>query len=162
MDLEENIDEMDYPGWMYRALVEDDLPWKYAKTMEFNEFTANYTLHDSHWVGIFYDVAYTQSATLVILWDEFWLPDKIKETICSNSDRTFLFVNLTSVQEISTSNFDSSYGFFQRCISTYNLETINGKKILAIDDVLGGQINIIYNGQEQFLGIESNKHILSL
>jgi hypothetical protein len=162
MNSEEDFDELDYPGWMYRALVEDDLPWKCAKKMEFNEFDTNYTLHDSHWIGIFYNVAYQQSATLAILWDEFWLPNRIKETISPNSDRTFLFIKLTSVQEISTSNFDSSFVSFQRCIASWSVQIINGQKILGVDDVLGGQVNIIYDGEEQFLAIESSKKMLTI
>ena len=162
MNLEEHIDEMDYPNWMYRALIEDDLPWENARQMEFQEFHNTYTLHDSHWIGIFHNVAYEQSLTMVILWDEFWLPSRIKENISSTSDRTFLFIKLMKAVEVSMSNYDSSYGLFQRCISASNIEEIAGKKFLAIDDVLGGQVNIIYEGVEQFLAIQSNKYLLML
>jgi hypothetical protein len=41
-------------------------------------------------------------------------------------------------------------------------EEIDGKKFLAIDDVFGEKINIIYQGEETFLAMEKDKQILSI
>ncbi|MEH1898717.1 hypothetical protein [Nostoc sp.] len=41
-------------------------------------------------------------------------------------------------------------------------EKIEGKKFLAIDDVFGGQINILHKGEETFLALEKNRRILNI
>lgn len=64
-----------YPTWLYVSLVEDTLPWPLSAEWTFEEFAAQYTLHDSYWVGIFHDVAYDDTVTLAIVWDTVWLPD---------------------------------------------------------------------------------------
>jgi hypothetical protein len=153
---------MSYPSWIYQSIVEDDLPWDKIDRVDFNYFSERYTLHDSHWIGIFYDIGYEDSATLAILWDEFWLPPAIKERISPNSDRTFLFIRLTGVSEISTSNFKDDYGLMQRCITGASIESIEGNHFLGIDDVIGGNVNIIFTGKVKFLAIGSDKQILNI
>ncbi len=159
---EETIDENEYPNWIYKSLIEDDLPWEDTSNINFIEFDKTYSLHDSHWLGIFYNIAYEQSATLAILWDEFWLPDRVKEKIAPDYNRIFLFVKLMVVEQISTNNFDSSYELYQKCISTCDIEIIDDRKFLAIDDVVGGQVNIIYSGREKFLAIDSKRRVLTI
>jgi hypothetical protein len=86
MDLEEDFDELDYPVWVYRELVEDYLPWEEGRQINFVEFNKKYTLHDSGWIGIFFNVAYEQTATLAIRWDAVWLPDEIAKSTSIVSD----------------------------------------------------------------------------
>jgi hypothetical protein len=67
MNSEDYFDEFDYPGWVYKELVEDYLPWEQGEKVSFIEFNKKYTLHDSGWIGIFFNVAYEQTATLARL-----------------------------------------------------------------------------------------------
>jgi hypothetical protein len=161
MDSEEHFDELDHPDWVYKELVENYLPWEEGIKMSFTKFNTKYTLHDSGWIGIFFNVAYEQTATLAIRWDAVWLNDEIAKSTSIVSDWPYLFIQLTNIEQFSTSNYDD-IGSLPRSISGYKFEEIDGKKFLKIDDVFGGQINIIYQGEETFLAMEKDKRILSI
>ncbi len=45
----EDFDELDYPDWLYRELIEDSLPWEQGRKINFTEFNKKYTLDDSGW-----------------------------------------------------------------------------------------------------------------
>jgi hypothetical protein len=161
MDSEERFDELDHPGWVYKELVEDYLPWEQGRKINFTEFNKKYTLHDSYWIGIFFNVAYNQTVTLAIQWDTVWLPDEIVKSTSVTNDWPYLFVQLKNVDNFSTSSY-GDIGGLPRSISGCEIEEIDGKKFLAIDDVFGGQINIIYRGEATFLAMEKDKRILSI
>jgi hypothetical protein len=161
MTLKEDFDELDYPDWVYRELIEDGLPWQEGRKINFTEFNKKYTLHDSNWIGIFFNVAYNQTATLAIQWDAVWLPDQIVQSTSIVSDWPFLFIQLQNIEQFSSSNYVDIMGSC-RSIANSEIEEIDGSKFLAIDDVYGGQVNIIYRGNETFLAIEKNKNILSI
>jgi hypothetical protein len=161
MNSEEDFDELDYPTWLYRELVEDYLPWEQGRKINFIEFNKKYTLHDSGCIGIFFNVAYEQNATLAIRWDAVWLPDEIAKSTSIVSDWPYLFIQLKNIEQFSTNNYDD-IGSFPRSIYGCEFEEIDGKKFLAIDDIFGGQINIIYQGEETFLAMEKDKRILSI
>jgi hypothetical protein len=161
MTSQEDFDELDHPNWLYRELVEDYLPWEQGRKINFTEFNKKYTLHDSGWIGIFFNVAYEQTATLAIRWDAVWLPGEIAKSTSIVSDWPYLFIQLKNIEQFSPSNYDD-IGSLPRSISGCEFEEIDGKKFLAIDDVFGGQINIIYQGEEIFLAMEKDKRILSI
>jgi hypothetical protein len=161
MTLEEDLNESAHPDWFYRDLIEDALPWQQGVVMSFDEFNQKYTLHDSYWIGAFFDVAYEPTVTLAISWDAVWLPDEIKQSTSIVDDWPYLFIQLSEVEQLSP----SSYGDMMdacRTISGCEVEVVDGKKLLAIDDVYGGHIHIVYQGQEVFLALEKNKHRLEI
>jgi hypothetical protein len=161
MTSQEDFDELDHPDWVYKELVEDYLPWEQGRKTNFTEFNTKYTLHDSGWIGIFFNVAYEKTATLAIRWDAVWLPDEIAKSTFIVSDWPYLFIQLKNIEQFSTSNYED-IGSLPRSISGCEFEEIDGKKFLAIDDVFGGQINIIYQGEETFLAMEKDKQVLSI
>jgi hypothetical protein len=161
MTSKEDFDELDHPDWVYKELVEDYLPWEQGRKINFIEFNKKYTLHDSGWIGIFFNIAYEQTATLAIRWDAVWLPDNIAKSTSIVSDWPYLFIQLKNIEQFSTSNYDD-IGSLPRSISGCEFKEIDGKKFLEIDDVFGGQINIIYQGEETFLAMEKDKQILSI
>ncbi len=150
-----------YPNWLYQELIDNCLPWQEGKNMSFGDFNEQYTLHDSYWIGIFYNIGYEQAITLAIQWDAVWLPDEIKKNITVVDDYPYLFIRLRGIEQVSTANY-VEIGDISRIIGSWEFEEIEGKKFLAIDDVLGGQINIVYKGEETFLALEKNKSILNI
>ncbi|HEV2798897.1 MAG TPA: hypothetical protein VGW12_00270 [Pyrinomonadaceae bacterium] len=80
--------------WVYREVVEDTLPWSEAKEYSFQQFSEKYTLHDSVWIGLFYDVAYENNVILAIIWDAVWLPDEIARSTSIVAEWPLLFVNI--------------------------------------------------------------------
>ncbi|MEH1792410.1 hypothetical protein [Nostoc sp.] len=148
-----------YPSWLSQELINNRLPWQEGKNMSFGDFNEQYTLHDSYWIGIFYNIGYEQAITLAIDWDSVWLPDEIKKSIPDGE--LYIFIRLTGVEQISTANY-IDIGNISRIIVGCEFEKIEGKKFLAIDDVFGGQINILYKGEETFLALEKNRTILNI
>jgi hypothetical protein len=158
---EDPIYETDYPNWLYKYLVEDCLPWDRGRKISFQDFDKKYTLHDSGWIGIFFNIAYEQTATLAIQWDAVWIPDEIQKSTPIVSDWPYLFIRLTNIEQLSTNDYlDNSN--IPRAIDCSTVEEINDRKILAINDIYGGQINIIYQGEETFLAMDKNKCILTI
>lgn len=150
-----------YPNWLYQELIDDLLPWQEGKEITFGDFNKKYTLHDSHWIGIFYNVAYKQAVTLAIEWDAVWLPDKIKESMSVVNEYPYLFIRLTGVDSVSTANY-ADIGWISRAIAGCEIQEVEAKKFLVIDDVYGGQINIIYTGKEIFLALEEDRSVLKI
>lgn len=94
------------------------------------------------------------------MWDAVWLPDKIKESM-SVVDDPYLLIRLIDVEQVSTANY-ADIGWISRAIAGCEFEKVEGKKFLVIDDVYGGQINIIYKGKETFLALEKDRSILKI
>ena len=156
-----DFDEPEYPNWLYRELIEGLLPWQHGKKIDFKRFTEKYTLHDSYWIGIFSNVGCENTATLAIQWDPVWLPDEIQQSTSNVGDSLYLFILLTKIEQISINNYVDIKGHC-RSIGTSAVEEIDGKKFLAIDDIYGGQISIIYQGEETFLAMDKHKCLLSI
>ncbi len=154
-----NVDFNSYPDWWHRQLVEDALPWHYGINMSFKEFKDKYTLHDSYWIGIFYDVV-QQTATLAIKWDPVWLPNEIKQNISIVNESLYLFIQLKQVEEISTSNAVDTMGLYLNVIFGCQFEKVDGKNFLFID--YGSDLNIIYRGAERFLAMNRNQYLLQI
>lgn len=161
MNLENNDNELEHPNWFYRDLVEDCFPWQQGTKMSFKAFNSKYTLHDSYWIGVFFNVAYERTVTLAIRWDAVWLPDEIQKSTSIVKDYPYLFIQLTDVEQFSTTNYGNDLSS-TRTISDCEFEEIQGKNFLAIDDVYGGQISILYQGEETFLAMERNRKILAI
>ncbi|MCT7949762.1 hypothetical protein NG798_08175 [Ancylothrix sp. C2] len=150
-----------FPNWLYQGLVDELLPWHQGKQMSFRAFNQKYTLHDSYWIGIFYNVGYAQAVTLAIQWDACWLPQEIKANSSFVNDWPYLFIRILGVEQIDTANY-VEIGRICRAIAGCEFEEVEGKNFLAIDDVFGGQINIIYTGTETFLALNGDKSCLLL
>lgn len=156
-----NLIEPAHPAWFYRDLINDCLPWERGAAMSFKEFEQKYTLHDSVWVGAFFDIAYEPNVTLAIQWDAVWLPDEVKLSTSVVDDWPYLFVQLLEVEQLSPNRYQNVEGAC-RTISGFEIEEVDGKNFLAIDDVYGGQINIIFRGNVVFLAIEKNGSVLEI
>lgn len=153
--------ELYYPNWLYQELIDNCLPWQSGKNISFGDFKKQYTLHDSHWIGIFYNIGYEQAITLAIEWDAVWLPDEIKKSLTVGEP--YLFIQLTGIEQVSTANYvDIGIGLVSQAIADCEVEEVEGKKFLAVDNVFGGQINIVYKGQETFLALEKDRSILRI
>lgn len=148
-----------YPGWVYRDLIEDNFPWESKSSLDLESFLEKYTLHDSNWVGLFLDVAFSQNAILGFQWDSVWLPDEIKVGTSHCDDWPYLFLKISNVEETSTSNFED-IGLTNRTIGNAELLKIDGKTHLAIDDVFGGQVNIVFSGHCSILAMNPDKSVL--
>lgn len=154
-------DEQLYPDWLSKKLVEDDLPWGEKSPLSIESFFEKFTLHDSYWVGVFHHLGFDQSVTLAFEWDAVWLPDEIKKSTSLVKEWPYLFFQINGVEEINTANYIDT-GNVNRAIAGGEVLNIEGSNHLAIDDVYGGQVNIVYKGELSILALNPDGSTLAI
>ena len=151
----------EHSDWVYREVVEDTLPWSEAKEYSFQQFSEKYTLHDSVWIGLFYDVAYENNIIMAIIWDAVWLPDEIAQSTSIVAEWPLLFVKIENVSQVSTSGYKDIEGL-QRGIGTAEIEEVDGTHLLVISDHYGGNVEISFAGKLKFLATDRNRKVLPI
>jgi hypothetical protein len=147
----------DYPLWLGNSIIQNKLPWKEGLNISFKEFDELYTLHDSGWIGLFYDVGNIGSVILAIDWDVVWLPSSVKRT----NSVIFLFIRIDKVKEISTSGYiDNNIPHFVIC--DYQVESIEEQKLLIISSCMGGDVEITFSGEVIFLALDRDCNVLKI
>ena len=58
-----------YPDWLGRDLIAGGLPWAVGTPASLPAFLDRYTLHQSHWIGLYTEPG--PSVTLLLRWDTF-------------------------------------------------------------------------------------------
>lgn len=153
-----------YPSWVHNLLINNNLLWEKGLKSTFQEFGKTFTLHDSHWVELHYNVAYDDTAILVIDWDNVWLPNYLKQQLNPDVSLILLFIKLYQVKQISTSGYHQwkeSYPI-HRGISDYEIQIIDQHSLLVISDFYGGCVEIIFSGSTSFLSVTQEQHVLNL
>ncbi|MGF1733664.1 hypothetical protein [Photobacterium kasasachensis] len=154
-------DDQLYPDWLYKKLIDSDFPWHKKASLSLEAFFEKYTLHDSYWVGVFHHVDLSQSVTIAFQWDSVWLPDEIKEGTSSVDDWPYLIFQLEGAKEVTTANFVDIDGV-SRAISGAEVLELDGEKHLAIDDVYGGQVNVVFSGKCSILALNPDESVLKI
>ncbi len=158
----EDFDEEEYyPSWLGQALLSNDLPWINAKTCTIQEFLAVYTLHDSHWVNLFFDVANNNEVTLVIIWDAVWSPDEIAKSTTLVNDWPLLFIKLEVIRQVCTQGYETVTNV-HRGIAKTEIDEIDGKKVFVIHDHFCGSVEIVFEGAAHFLALNTKKELLKI
>jgi hypothetical protein len=150
-----------YPEWLYQSIIEDTLKWDEAEKLSFQEFSGKYTLHDSYWIGLFYDVAYEDNAILAIVWDAVWLPDDIALSTTVVSQWPLLFIKVGKVLQVSTSGY-KDVGGISRGIARAEVVEVDEKHLLIISDHYGGSVEISFSGKLQFLCLDRGRKVLAI
>jgi hypothetical protein len=150
-----------YPDWLYQSIIEDSLDWNEAEEYSFQEFSEKYTLHDSYWIGLFYDVAYENNLILAIVWDAVWLPDEIAQSTSIVAEWPFLFIKVEDVLQVSTSGY-KDIGGISRGVATAEIENVDKKHLLVISDHYGGNVEISFAGKLKFLAMDRNREVLPI
>lgn len=158
----QNPDEPEYyPPWLGQSLLNDDFEWEQAKLCSVQEFLEKYTLHDSEWVLIKHDVAYSNEAIIVIQWDSVWLPDEIAKSSGIVQDWPLLLIKLEGVDQISALGY-KNIGGIQHGIAYAEIERLDGKNIVVIHDHYGGSVEIVFDGDSRFLALNAKKELLKI
>jgi len=148
-------------AWLCGAVLRDTLPWGEGKEYSFRGFAEKYTLHDSVWVGVFYDVAYADSAVLVIIWDAVWLPDELARSTSVVGEWPLLFIKVGGASQVSASGY-KDVGGLQRGIAGAEIEEVDGTNLLVITDHYGGSVEITFSGALQFLALDRDRRVLPI
>ena len=75
------------------------------------------------------------------------------------ADWPLLFIKIDKVDQISLSSIER---IDERIISVMEFEIVDGRKYIAIDDVFGGQVDILFSGDVSFLALEGYEKILNI
>jgi hypothetical protein len=150
-----------YPPWLYESIIKNDLPWESANEWSFRQFSEKYTLHDSYWIGLFYDIAYDNNVILAIVWDSVWLPDEIAESTAVTDDWPVLFIKVQEVLQVSTSGY-KDIGGIQRGIHHSETTEVGDKELFVISDHDGGVVELVFTGTVEFLALNRNKEVLAI
>ena len=147
--------------WLYGAVIRDTLPWGEGKEYSFQEFSEKYTLHDSVWVGVFYDVAYEGSAVLAMTWDAVWLPDELAQSTSAVGEWPLLFIKVGGASHVSTSGYED-IGGLQRGIAGAEIEDVDGTNLLVVTDHYGGSVEVSFCGKLMFLALDRERRVLPI
>ncbi len=101
-------------------------------------------MHDSNWLGLFYDVAFEQTVSLAVRWDTIWVLNEIYQSSSTVSDWPYLFIRIKQAHSVITDHYGDLTDM-QRSIATSENTMISDQNLLTIDDVYGGKISITHN-----------------
>jgi hypothetical protein len=158
--------EKRFPAWLYENLVENTLPWQEGRVMTLDEFHRQYTLHDSYWIGLFQDIAFGGEVTLAFQWDIFWqtkaLQEKNDSVPAAVSEWTFLFLLVSQVDRIDVLGYEPTEVLHQRIVGNAEWQAIDGISVLSVNDVFGGSVSVIYQGELRMLALTTDGKKLEL
>ena len=129
------------PDRLAALLAQESLPWNEAEEWHIDEFLRAFTLHDSHWLGLQFDVAWDGFATAAIAFDPVW--NKIGEEATSTCAKwPTLFIRFPNTQRVSKENY-ADVGGVQRGISEVTVKQAEDAAVETfISDHYGGRISI--------------------
>jgi hypothetical protein len=142
-------------------LAQEALPWNEGEEWHIDEFLRTFTLHDSHWFGLQFDVAWDGSATAAIGFDPIW--NKIGEEATSTCAKwPTLFIRFPDTRQISKENY-ADIGGIQRGISEVTTKTTDGGLAeTVISDHYGGKVIIHHSPQVSTLCFSSQGGLVGL
>ena len=155
------MDSTYYPDWLYRDLVENELPWNSATAFAFEDFLLTYTLHDSSWVGVFSNCRLDDAVTLCIVWDRVWLPEELKRELSGIPHWPFLFVRIEGVTRLSFKSYDD-IGLVGRTIADCEVSSVEHGRLVTVADIFGGRVEFEFVGLTRFLGFSHDKQLLPI
>ena len=150
-----------YPPWVLSGIVEDELPWDKGRKMNLKCFLEEYTLHDSYYVGLFYNPAYTNNITLTFQWDPIWLPCKMAPKTSLVKDWPYLFIRIEDVEQSSTWGY-KDYDDINRAVEIAEYVEVDSRKLFSIGDVFGGNLQIAFSGDTCFLALDKDGKVLEI
>ncbi len=86
--------------------------------------------------------------------------DSIAQSTSFVEDWPYLFIKLKNVESINTWGYKSLD--ISRTIGKSEYTEAEGKKILAISDVYGGEVQVVFTGSSSFLALNKEKIILKI
>ena len=147
------------PGWLCQQIVLDTLPWDRA--LSYQAFCDRYTLHDSHWLGLFQAA---QNAVACIRWDTLWLPDTLFNQIDA-ADTVYLFLNFDQLLGVTFTPGDaveSAETEFPAAIARVELEPVDEQQVLLVNDVNGASTTVVFQGEPRCLAIARQNQVIRL
>jgi hypothetical protein len=142
-------------------LVEGFLPWDQSIQLDISDFLRLYTLHDSHWIGLYTDCAWEDSSILAIRFDPF-CNASVSTPTSVVADWPLLFLRFSCVTSIQLSGF-SNNGRSQRGISYATAEHLSEEEaVTKIVDQSGGSVSLHHFPLIDALVLAENETVLKL
>ena len=172
-----------YPSWLGQDLINDNFDWQQSLKTTMPAFLAEYTLHDSYWIGLY--VQPNRKIIAVIRFDTYWSKGRVFFPGSFVADWPILLVrfarafriDLNGLEEGETIGnatsirLDSSQReqMLEREISRSADVDILGEYILDEDlhrtlfeDIYGGQVDVWHSAEVNLLCFNRQKESLLL
>lgn len=142
-------------------LIDGSLPWDRSVEFHIDGFLEKYTLHDSLWIGLFTDFAYSDTAVALICFDPVWNSSVSTPTsICA--DWPLLFLRFKCVSKIHFAGFRDIDGT-QRGISGVDVAHLSAEEVrTVISDHYGASVSVQHFPLIDVLALSPDERILPL
>jgi hypothetical protein len=155
-----------YPNWLGTDLIEGNLFWDRSLKTTMPEFFAQYTLHDSYWIGLFLEPQ--RNGIAIIRWDTFWTKGRMSFPGSTVADWHLLLIYFSGLC-YSDVNLDETgiSGATTKLLTEQQYQTMvflpEGEfHCTEIEDFAGGIARFIHSSQVSLLCLNKEKEILEI
>jgi hypothetical protein len=155
-----------YPNWLGSDLLTGDLFWNRSLKSTMPKFLAQYTLHDSYWIGMFLEPQ--RNGVAIIRLDTYWTEGRISFPSSTVSDWHLLLIYFSGLCHIDVNlNETGISGAEAKPLIDKQRETISflpsdELHSTEIEDFTGGTARFIHNPQVSLLCLSKDKEILEI
>jgi hypothetical protein len=172
-----------YPNWLGQDLINDNFDWQESLKTTMPLFLAEYTLHDSYWIGIYAQP--DRKTTAAIRFDTYWSNGRIFFPGSSVADWPILLVRFPRAYSIYLNGLEEGEtisGATSDRVDSMRLEQMPEHRILAnprpgivkeylldedlhrtvFEDIYGGQVDIWHSAEVNLLCFNRQKESLSI
>lgn len=157
------------PQWLCQQLVQGTLPWDNEPTLTYPAFCDRYTLRDSYWLGCFQT---PHAAVACFRWDLLWLPDRLFHQV-GQADAIYLFLQFAQPLGVTiTAACDSasspppviaqSPSPPASVIACVELEPVEEQRVWIAEDVSGGAVTVVFQGDLKCLAMTGHNQLIQL
>ena len=153
-----------YPAWLAPGLLHDNFAWEAGVRSTLPAFLAEYTLHDSSWIGLTTDPTYQGSATAVIRFDAFWTEGRVPFPGSLVAEWPILLIRFERLQSLAFVGLEQDIGGISRTITMAVSRELPGGGVheTVIEDVHGGQVTLRHAPPVTLLLFSREQQVLDL
>jgi hypothetical protein len=142
-------------------IANENVSWENSQTFSTVDFFTRYTLHDSHWLGLYIDTSWDGDATAIIAFDPIWNQIEVPKTP-TTSKWPILLIRFPTISAINIADY-KDIGGVQRGIAKVELEAeVNDRKKTIISDHYGGKVIISHQDPVKVLCFASTGERIGL
>lgn len=161
-------EESYYPPWLAGDLLADSIPWDRAVQTTLSAFFADYTLHDSSWIGLTLDPVYDGGATAIIRWDTIWTDGRVPFPGSRVAEWPILLIRFAGVSRVEQAGYDRMPDAPSRGIdaATTTEDAVSdetpARHRTVIEDHFGGALTLVHAPTVKLLCLARDRTVLAI
>jgi hypothetical protein len=149
------------PDKIAKDIIAEAVNWNEGREFRMADFLRQYTLHDSHWFGLFGDTAWSGGATAIIGFDPIWNNVGLVPTsLCA--DWPILLIRFPGIVSINIAKYDDIGGLQRGISGTESEEVAQGLTMTLLTDHYGGEVTIVHQDPVKVLCFSSSGEPINL